>query len=55
MKKYGIIQGETEENPIKTASDKIVEEISLNSSNNEADAIPSHDEDDKSSEKGVSQ
>jgi hypothetical protein len=31
MKKYGIINGETETNPVKTASDKIIEQVSVDS------------------------
>ena len=29
MNKYGIVKDETEENPIKTASDEIVEEVDI--------------------------
>jgi hypothetical protein len=29
MNKYGIVKGETEENPIKTASDEVVEEVEI--------------------------
>jgi len=29
MNKYGVVKGETEENPIKTASDEVVEELDI--------------------------
>ena len=29
MNKYGVIKGETEENPVKTASDEVVEEVEI--------------------------
>tara|TARA_Y100000310_G_scaffold263773_1_gene274189 strand:- start:753 stop:890 length:138 start_codon:yes stop_codon:yes gene_type:complete len=29
MNKYGVVEGETEENPIKTASDEVVEELDI--------------------------
>jgi hypothetical protein len=29
MNKYGIVKGETEENPVKTASDEVVEEVEI--------------------------
>tara|TARA_Y100001937_G_scaffold127825_1_gene201265 strand:+ start:3361 stop:3534 length:174 start_codon:yes stop_codon:yes gene_type:complete len=29
MKKYGIIKGETDINPVKTASDQIIDNVSL--------------------------
>jgi hypothetical protein len=30
MKKYGIVNGETDINPVNTASDQIIENVSLN-------------------------
>ena len=51
MKKYGIIQGETNKDPIKTASDKIIEEVSLDSLKNKANSTTSPNEDTESSEK----
>jgi hypothetical protein len=38
MNKYGIIKGETEENPIKTASDEIVEEVEIDKKEEEDDS-----------------
>ena len=34
MNKYVIIKGETEENPVKTASDEIVEEVDISMDKN---------------------
>ena len=38
MNKYGIVKGETEENPVKTASDEVVEEVEIVKEKKEDDA-----------------
>ena len=35
MKKYGIIQGETSDKPVKTASDKIIDEVNVDLKGNQ--------------------